>query len=128
MAQQTGFIEQQRTWTGAQFAQTVVFGWMQQPDVSLSQLQQTAWDCGCQVSIKSISTRLGEAEAIHFMSSLLEKALQVTVQSPVSSGLNGLPFEQVVLLDSTQVSLPLELAGRRQPEPGTCRGESAGRV
>ncbi len=87
MAQQTGFIEQQRTWTGVQFAQTVVFGWMQQPDASLSQLQQTVWDCGCQVSIKSISTRLGEAEAIHFMSSPLEKALQVTVQSPVSSGL-----------------------------------------
>lgn len=112
LAQQTGFIERQRRWTGAQFVQTLVFGWMQQPDASLSQLQQTAWDCGCQVSIKSISTRLGESEAIHFMSSLLEKALQVTVQSPVSSGLNGLAFEQVVLLDSTQVSLPLELAGQ----------------
>ena len=110
LAHATGFIQRERKWSGARFAQTLVFGWMEQPAASLSQLQQTAWECGCGVSIKNVSTRLSEVEATAFMQALLEKALQATVYQDKPSGITGLPFEQVVLLDSTQVSLPLELA------------------
>jgi hypothetical protein len=111
IGQEIGFIQRQRVWSGAQFAQTLVFGWMEAPEASLSQLQQVAWDCGCKVSVKSVTTRLGAAEAIPFMRTLLERALAVSISGQASGSGTQLPFAQVKLLDSTQVSLPLALAG-----------------
>ena len=80
LAKTTGFIQRQRVWTGASFAQTLVFGWMQQPAASLSQLQATAAACGSGVSMKSIATRLCEGEAAQFMRGLLQRALSYQVQ------------------------------------------------
>jgi hypothetical protein len=105
----SGFIEREREWTGARFAQALVFGWMQHPEASLSQLQQTAWMCGCEVSVKNVTTRLSEPEASVFVSGLLESALQMTVAGAAHGSSVPLPFAQVILLDSTQVSLPLPL-------------------
>jgi len=42
VAQETGLIKRQRKFTGASFAQTVVFGWLSNPDATLEELAQTA--------------------------------------------------------------------------------------
>lgn len=110
LGRETGFIERERVWTGATFAQTLVFGWMEAPNASLSQLQQMAHDCGCQVSVKNIATRLKEVEATRFMQRLLETGLAVATQTRGREESTPLPFARVVLLDSTQVSLPRVLA------------------
>jgi hypothetical protein len=109
LAKTTGFIQRQRVWTGASFAQTLVFGWMQHPEASLSQLQATAAACGSGVSIKSVATRLGEAEAAQFMQALLTQGLSYRVQDQVEDPLPNLPFSRVVLVDSSQITLPLAL-------------------
>lgn len=106
LAKTSGFIQRQRVWTGASFAQTVVFGWMQHPEASLSQLQATAAACGSGVSIKSVATRLCEAEAAQFMRALLQRALSYQVQAPGQDPLPEIPFSHVVLLDSSQITLP----------------------
>ena len=109
LAKTTGFIQRQRVWTGASFAQTLVFGWMQQPAASLSQLQATAAACGSGVSMKSIATRLCEGEAAQFMRGLLQRALSYQVQGQAEDPLPEIPFSHIVLLDSSQISLPLAL-------------------
>jgi hypothetical protein len=109
LAKTTGFIQRRRVWTGASFAQTVVFGWMQQPEASLSQLQATAAACGSGVSIKSVATRLCEVEAAQFMRALLQRALSYQVQGQGEDPRPEIPFSHIVLLDSSQITLPMGL-------------------
>jgi hypothetical protein len=107
LGRETGFIARERVWSGACFAQTLVFGWMQHPDASLSQLQTRAAACGRLVSIKSIATRLQEPEAAAFMRALLSQALNYGIETAGGNASGTLPFSEVVLLDSTQITLPL---------------------
>ena len=59
----TGFIKRQREFSGASFAQTVVFGWMANPSGSLEELQQTAAALGVEVSPQAIDQRFTENAA-----------------------------------------------------------------
>jgi len=34
IAQQVGFVQRKRLWTGAAFAKALVFGWLDRPDAS----------------------------------------------------------------------------------------------
>src|SRR5437868_14256316 len=42
LTQETGFIERERNLSGADFAQTLVFGWLQDPQITLDGLSQLA--------------------------------------------------------------------------------------
>jgi hypothetical protein len=110
LGRESGFIERKRKWSGSSFARGLVLGWMEKPQGSLSELNRMASDCGCEVSNKTLWTRLAEAKATGFMRGLLEEALRVTVKQAVSDDdPTPLKFAQVVLLDSTQVTLPVSL-------------------
>jgi hypothetical protein len=109
LARETGWVERERVWDGAAWAQTLVFGWMQEPDASLTQLQQTAVLCGVQVSTKSIATRLAQPECASFLHALLQTALNdvVTEVGQVPAAVSSL--REIVFQDSTVLSLPLAL-------------------
>lgn len=34
LAKETGFMQRERTITGADFAQTLIFGWLEEPEIS----------------------------------------------------------------------------------------------
>ena len=34
LAKETGFIQRERTLTGADFAQTLIFGWLEEPEIT----------------------------------------------------------------------------------------------
>ena len=42
LAKETGFIQRERTITGADFAQTLIFGWLGEPEITLDGLTQVA--------------------------------------------------------------------------------------
>jgi hypothetical protein len=42
LAKETGFMQRERIMTGADFAQTLIFGWLAEPAISLDGLTQVA--------------------------------------------------------------------------------------
>lgn len=109
LAHDTGWIERQRKWSGAQWVQTLVFGWMSQADATLSQLQQTALKFGVKCSEKNLSTRLAEAETSTFLQAVLQSALSWSVTSEEKPYQIVHGFKEVVYQDSTVLSLPAVL-------------------
>jgi hypothetical protein len=56
-AHDSGFIQRVRTLTGASFVQTLVFGWLGDPDASLSDLAHTAAACDAPLSRQGLAQR-----------------------------------------------------------------------
>ena len=50
----TGFIQRQRKFTGSAFVQALVFGWLQTPDASWTDLAQSARALGVDVTHQAI--------------------------------------------------------------------------
>jgi len=108
LGRSTGFIQRQRAFDGASFAQTLVSGWMGDPAASLMQLSQAAANVEVGVSRQAIDQRFDERAAA-FMKSVLQAALQVSMEgAPVEVDLLQ-RFSGVYLLDSTCISLPPNL-------------------
>lgn len=57
VAQPTGLIKRQRKLTGASFAQTLVFGWLSNPEATLEDLAQTSAAVGTGVSAEALFQR-----------------------------------------------------------------------
>ncbi len=121
LARETGFVQRASKLTGAHFAQTLLFGWLEQPQATLQQLAQMAGSVGVPISPQGLEQRFTEASA-RFLRCLLEVAVtQVVVAPPVAIPLVQ-RFCGVYLLDSSTIVLPDELAplwpgcgGRTQP-------------
>src|SRR5947209_9631796 len=108
---------------GPTFVQTTVFGWMDQPEASYSQLQQVAASLGVSVSAQAIEQRFGPESA-----ALLRAVLQEAVGEVLCSE-GSVPellsrFNGVYVQDGTIISLPPELkdewrgCGGKTPEAG----------
>jgi hypothetical protein len=97
--------------SAAIFVQTLVLGWLAHPRGSLQQLCQTARLLGVPLSPQGLDQRFGAAGA-----ALLEAVFAVAVQQLVVADPVMLPvldrFAQVLLLDSTTITLPNALATR----------------
>jgi hypothetical protein len=109
LARQTGFVQRQSKITGAAFAQTLVFGFLNEPQASYSDLQQIMGLQGVQVSNQAIEKRM-KPQAATFMQRLFEELVGLTVageatQIPLLEGFNG-----VYLQDGSVISLCDELA------------------
>ena len=139
LARRTGFVQRRSKLTGALFAQTLVFGWLADPQISLCGLGQVAAALGVAISAQSLDERFSEAAAV-FLEEMLTRAVQTVIAAePVAIPLLQ-RFSAVVLLDSSTISLPAALAPWWPGcTPGTaalklhvrydlCRGQLAGLV
>ncbi len=105
----TGFTQRQSKLTAARFVQTLVLGWLHQPDASLSQLTQMAARRGVQITPQGLDQRFTPAAA-DLLQTVLEAAVrEVAIQGePVLIPLLQ-RFPAVVVQDSTTITLPAAL-------------------
>jgi len=109
LASETGLIQRQRKLTGASFAQTLVFGWLSNPDATLEELSQTAMAVGVAITPEGLFQRF-TPNASHFLKGMLESSIaQMISSNPVAIEVLQ-RFSGVYLLDSSIVTLPDELA------------------
>jgi hypothetical protein len=107
-AKEVGFIKRQRKFSGSTFAQTLVFGWLNDPEATLEDLTQTAADLGVSISPQGLEKRF-TYEAADFLKHILEDAVgRIISAQPV--GISILQrFHGVYIKDSSIVALPDEL-------------------
>ncbi|MEJ2747715.1 MAG: IS4 family transposase, partial [Anaerolineae bacterium] len=108
-AKETGFIQRQVKVTGANFCQTLVFGWLQEPEATLESLCQTGMAVGLDITPQGLDQRFTKA-ASDCLYQVLQAALSETIQTkavalPVLQRFNGVYIE-----DSSSITLPEELA------------------
>jgi hypothetical protein len=104
----SGFVQRASKLDGATFSQTVVLGWMDNPEASLDELTQTAAQCGVTITPQGLDQRF-PVEAAACVRQVLEAAVERVVRSAPAA----LPllerFTGVYLYDSTSLALPDEL-------------------
>src|SRR5438128_6574021 len=109
LARTTGFVQRRSKLTGALFAQTLVFGWLANPQISLGGLTQVAAALGVAISAQALDERFTEGAAV-----FLEELLNAAVQTVIAADPVAIPllerFTAVVLLDSSTIALPSALA------------------
>jgi hypothetical protein len=80
LAQETGLIKRQRKLSGASFAQTVVFGWLSNPDATLEELAQTATAIGVKITPEAVFQRFTFV-ASHFLKRMLDSSIQQVISA-----------------------------------------------
>lgn len=104
IAVESGFTQRRSKLTGPRFAQTLVFGWMAQPQATLEELTQMASTLGLSISPQGLDQRFTRSAAL-FMKQVLENALgQMVGADPVALPLLR-RFNGVYLIDSTVIGL-----------------------
>lgn len=105
IASETGFVKRHRKVTGSKFVQTLVFGWLDNPDATLDELTQTGVDVGMEISPQGLDQRFTQqgADCLH---RVLEEAINVVIAAdpvavPVLQRFNG-----VYLQDASTIVLP----------------------
>jgi hypothetical protein len=109
----THFIRRQRALTAADFAQTLVFGWIDQPRSTLETLA-VALD----LSAQALHQRMTPAAAAFFKGLLAEAMKHIQAARPATLKLLR-RFGAVVVEDSTLIPLPADLAGPYRGHGGT---------
>ncbi len=130
LARTTQFVQRKRELTGKIFAQTLVFGWMANPNASYTTLQQTMALQGCHLSAQALEKRMG-AQAAEYLHALLGELLGTCVEHEGVMTEVLERFEGVYVQDGTIVSLPDELKEQYQGCGGTSEyagAESALRI
>lgn len=110
IGRESGFIQRERKFTGATFAQSLVFGWQANPQASLEELCQSARVSGVKITPQGLQERVNSEKAHHFLHQLLLKGLSYLVR--VEGGRDDLleAFTGVYLQDSSRIELPESLA------------------
>jgi len=112
-AKEVGFIKRQRKFSGSTFAQTLVFGWLNNPEATLEDLTQTAADLGVMISPQGLEKRFAQ-EACDFLKLMLEDTVGTLISAdPVSVDIFQ-RFAGVYIKDGSIVSLPDALHGTWQ--------------
>ncbi len=57
LARETGFIQRERAFNGADFAQMLIFGWWEEPEITLDGLTQVAQRREVQISASGLNQR-----------------------------------------------------------------------
>ena len=125
LARQTGCIRRQRKFSGADLVQTLVFGWLSNPEASLEALASLAATREIQVTDTAVHKRFSHPCA-QFLHALLEEMLSVLIEASQDVPIDLLQrFETVVLEDSSSIALPASLAELWQGCGGAPGGEAA---
>ena len=80
LARETGCIERQRKFSGADLLQTLVFGWLSHPDASLETLASVAMLREVEVTDTAVHKRFTQTCA-HFLHASLEEMTGVVVEA-----------------------------------------------
>jgi DDE family transposase len=108
LAKETGFIQRERTITGADFAQTLIFGWLEEPEISLDGMTQVAQRRDVEITASGWHQRF-TPEAVAFLERLLERLTQVRLQAEAAPVALLKRFKAVIVEDSSSISFPEEL-------------------
>jgi len=113
IAHETGFVRRESKLGGAEFSQTLVFGWLANPEATLSELVQAAATLGVLITEQGLDNRF-TAPAAECLRQLLVTAVGLVVSArpvvvPILQRFNG-----VYIQDSTTITLPEVLADRWQ--------------
>ena len=103
LAREVGFIQRERVLSGADFVQTLIWGWLQEPEITLDGLTQVLQRR--ETSITAAGLSRAHAEAADLLQRVLERlsAEQMEVE-PVEIALLK-PFSAVIVEDSTSIVL-----------------------
>jgi len=123
LAEELGVIKRQRIFTGSSLVQTLVFGWLHQPQATHDQMAQMAARCQAPVTEQALEKRYTFA-----LAQLLRRLIERGVELMFTARPRSLPllqrFPAVCLQDSTVLSLPDELKAQ-WPGCGGSRGQTA---
>ena len=104
-ARECGLVQRNRKLTGSALVQTLVFGWLANPEASYDQLAQTAGTLGIAVTRQAIEQRLTLEAA-----DTLKATLEAAAGHVIATDPQALPllkqFNGVYLQDSTWIPLP----------------------
>jgi hypothetical protein len=109
VARTSGFCRRASRVTAAVFVQTLVLGWLGDPQASLSQLTQVAAKLGVTCSPQALAQRFSPAAAGLLQEVLAAAVAQVVAAEPVAIAVLR-RFAGVEILDSSTVRLPDALA------------------
>lgn len=105
---QTGFIKRQVKLTGGTFTQTLVFGWLSNPEATLEELAQTAATLGVDITPQGLDERFTPEAA-----QCLQKVLGAAIRQLIAAEPVAIPilqrFNGVYVQDSSTITLPDEL-------------------
>lgn len=126
LAQQKEFVRRKVKVTGSNFAQTLVFGFLNNPKMSYREMQQAAGLSNLEISGQGLEQRFNEASA-NFMKALLENAVQQMISSSCDVDLDLLNrFSKIHIQDGSVIGLPDEcVAVWRGVQPDGKKGCSA---
>ena len=102
------FVQRKRKLTASAFAKILVFGWLENPDASYTDLAHTARLLGVEVSRQAIEKRMTYKAAETLKATLEVAASQVVEMPPQTLPLLN-SFTGVYVQDSTTITLPDEL-------------------
>jgi hypothetical protein len=108
-ARQTGLVQRQVKFSGPTLVQTLVLGWLHQPQATLEQLTQMAATLDVKISPQGLDQRFTEKTARCLEQVLQQAVTQVIAVEPVAIPLLK-RFSCLALLDSSTVALPKALA------------------
>ena len=121
---QTGFVQRSTAQLdGPTFVHTTVFGWMDTPEASYTQLRHVAASLGVAVSSQALEQRFG-VESARLLREVLEEAVAEVLSAETSAPEVFSRFKGVYVQDGTIISLPAELrdewrgCGGNTPEAG----------
>ena len=125
LGRETGCIQRERKFDGADLLQVLVFGWLAHPKSSLEQLASTAALRDVLVSDTAIHKRFTEPCA-HFLHAVLEELTGIVVQADQEVPIPLLRrFSHVIIEDSSSIALPDELSEQWRGCGGHCGQEQA---
>ena len=110
VARQTGCVQHQVKFSGADLLQTLVFGWMQHPDISLEGLASMAQVRAVTVTDTAVHKRFTPQGAA-FLHAMLEELASVVVMADEDVPVKLVRrFRAVIFEDSSTIALPDVLA------------------
>jgi hypothetical protein len=105
---ESGFVQREGKLDGASFTQTLVFGWMANPEATLEEMSKAAASCGVEITPQGLDQRFSWSGA-----ECLRQVLTTAVKQVIGSEPQALPvldrFTSVHLLDSSGLELPDQL-------------------
>lgn len=108
VAAESGMIKRQRKVNGANLCQTLVLGWLENPDATLAELCATGAATGLEISPQGLDQRFTEETSLFLQRMMEETAVTAFFADPVAIPLLR-RFNGVYLTDSSIVQLPDEL-------------------
>jgi hypothetical protein len=108
LARETKFVQREVKITGSKFAQTLVFGFLDNPKMSYREMSQAASLSGLGITAQGLEQKFSQTSA-KFMQALLEKAVEQLVDTSFSVDIDLLNrFSRIYIQDGSVMGLPDE--------------------